>query len=354
MLDFPDPPEDSKDETLEGSAEGQEESEMSAEEVGTEVDSEVIVGEIVDEDEITTTEPEVMSPDERVKLIKRDPVSAYVQQAKQFPLLSREEENELAKRYSEFGDLSAARKLIESNLRLVVKIAYEYRRAHRHLLDLIQEGNVGLMKAVEKFDPERGVKLSSYAAWWIRAYILKFVLDNWRLVKVGTTQAQRKLFYNLNKEKARLQQMGFSPTPRLLAENLDVREDEVIEMEKRLAAPDASLDAPAAADDDGGRTFLDTLSGGSESPYELAEHSQLRERLQEIIEDVREGLSERDQRILDERLVSPDPKTLVELAADFGVSRERVRQLEARIRKKLADRVRETLGDPSDLGIEGG
>src|SRR5262249_40123220 len=146
---------------------------------------------------------------------------------RRFPLLSREQEHTLAVEYYERRDVVAARKLVEANLRLVVKIAHEYRRAHRTLLDLIQEGNVGLMQAVKKYDPYRGVKLSSYAAWWIRAYILKFILNNWRLVKIGTTQAQRKLFFNLRKEREKLEKEGFVPDTKLLAERLHVTEQEV-------------------------------------------------------------------------------------------------------------------------------
>src|SRR5687767_4462481 len=177
-------------------------------------------------------------------LAKRDPMAAYMRETRRYPLLTPEEEKALAVRLVEHGDTAAARRLIEANLRLVVKIAYEYRRAHKNLLDLVQEGNIGLIQAVSKFDPYRGVKLSSYAAFWIRAYILKFILNNWRLVKIGTTQAQRKLFFNLRKEREKLEQLGYQPTTALLAEKLDVAEKEVIEMERRLAAPEASLDAP--------------------------------------------------------------------------------------------------------------
>jgi len=168
-------------------------------------------------------------------LARRDPMAVYLRETRRYPLLTPDEERALATRLVEHGDSQAARRLIEANLRLVVKIAYEYRRAHKNLLDLVQEGNIGLIQAVSKFDPYRGVKLSSYAAFWIRAYILKFILNNWRLVKIGTTQAQRKLFFNLRKEREKLEQLGFQPTAALLAEKLDVPEKEVVEMERRLA-----------------------------------------------------------------------------------------------------------------------
>ncbi|MEJ7597169.1 MAG: sigma-70 family RNA polymerase sigma factor [Kofleriaceae bacterium] len=208
-------------------------------------------------------------------LARRDPLGVYMRETRRYPLLTPDEEHSLAVKLVEHGDRSSARKLIEANLRLVVKIAYEYRRAHKNLLDLVQEGNIGLIQAVGKFDPYRGVKLSSYAAFWIRAYILKFILNNWRLVKIGTTQAQRKLFFNLRKEREKLEQLGYAPTTALLAEKLDVAEKEVIDMERRLAAPEASLDAPlGGGDDDGTRTRMDFLPSEDERPDRAVANSQ--------------------------------------------------------------------------------
>src|SRR5919106_4513591 len=155
-------------------------------------------------------------------LTRRDPLAAYMAEVNRHPLLSREEEHALAVRFRQTGDFQAAYQLVAANLRLVVKLAHEYHRNPLSLLDLIQEGNIGLMQAVKKYDPYKGVKLSSYASWWIRAYILRFILNNWRLVKVGTTQAQRKLFFNLKKEKARLSAMGIDPTPAEIAQRLSV------------------------------------------------------------------------------------------------------------------------------------
>jgi RNA polymerase sigma-32 factor len=169
-----------------------------------------------------------------------DPLRRYLGEIRKFALLSREEELALAKRWWEEKDLQAAYRLVVSNLRLVVKIAFEYQRAYSNLLDLIQEGNLGLMQAVKKFDPYREVKLSSYASWWIRAYILKFLIDNWSLVKIGTTQAQRKLFFRLKKEKGRLEAMGFDPGPKLLAGTLNVTKEEITEMDQRLEGGDLS------------------------------------------------------------------------------------------------------------------
>src|SRR5262245_55608269 len=225
-------------------------------EIATDADLKLPVSDEEDHEPVGTG----LLPKER-SIARTDPLAVYMSEIKRYPLLTREEEHELAVKYTKTGDVVAARRLVTANLRLVVKIAHEYRRAHRNLLDLIQEGNVGLLQAVKKYDPYRGVKLSSYAAWWIRAYMLKFILNNWRLVKIGTTQAQRKLFFNLRKEREKLEQLGFQPTAALLAEKLDVPEKEVVEMERRLAAPEASLDAPVGSggDDEGTRTRLDFL-----------------------------------------------------------------------------------------------
>ena len=162
----------------------------------------------------------------------------------QYPILTPEEEREVAIHFKEHGDKESAQKLVLSNLRLVVKIAMEYRSAYYNTLDLIQEGNLGLMRAVQKYDVERGVRFTSYSAWWVRAFILKFILDNFKLVKIGTTQAQKKLFYNLMKEKDKIEKMGITPTAKMISENLDVKEAEVVEMQKRLGSRDMELDAP--------------------------------------------------------------------------------------------------------------
>jgi RNA polymerase sigma-32 factor len=282
-------------------------------------------------------------------LAKRDPLAAYMSETRRYPLLTPEQERTLATALFEKGDTVAARKLVEANLRLVVKIAYEYRRAHRNLLDLIQEGNIGLMQAVGKFDPYRGVKLSSYAAFWIRAYILKFILNNWRLVKIGTTQAQRKLFFNLRKEKEKLEQLGFQPTAQLLAERLDVSEKDVVEMEKRLSAPEASLDAPLSSDDDGSRTRLDTLPSDDVRPDVAVEQSEFSELLKSKLETFAGTLEGRDQTIFRERWLTDAPLTLQEIGDRYGVSRERARQLEKRLLGKLRKFLEEELGSAVDI-----
>jgi RNA polymerase sigma-32 factor len=285
-------------------------------------------------------------------LARRDPMAVYMRETRRYPLLTPEEEHSLATRLVEHGDNQAARKLIEANLRLVVKIAYEYRRAHKNLLDLVQEGNIGLIQAVSKFDPYRGVKLSSYAAFWIRAYILKFILNNWRLVKIGTTQAQRKLFFNLRKEREKLEQLGFQPTTALLAEKLDVPEKEVIEMERRLAAPEASLDAPlgSGGDEDGARTRLDYLPSDDDRPDRAVAQSEFSQLLRGKLEAFAATLEGREQTIFRERWLTEDPLTLQELGDRYQVSRERARQLEKRMLDRLKKYLEAELGTSVDIG----
>ena len=289
--------------------------------------------------------------DERHRLVKRDPLTAYVQETRRYPLLTREEEHELAVRLVEEEDATAARRLIEGNLRLVVKIAYEYRRAHRNLLDLIQEGNIGLMQAVRKYDPYRGVKLSSYAAWWIRAYILKFILNNWRLVKIGTTQAQRKLFFNLRKEKERLEQLGYAPEPALLAERLDVRERDVIEMETRMGSPEASFDAPLASPDgEAARTRHDLVAGEDDDrPDVRVEQSEFHKLLRDKLEAFAATLKGREETIFRERWLTDTPLTLQQIGDRYGVSRERARQLEKRMLTRLRKFLEQEFGTAVDI-----
>jgi RNA polymerase sigma-32 factor len=280
-----------------------------------------------------------------------DALTAYVQEIRRYPLLTREEEHDLAKKFVETQDPDIAKRLITANLRLVVKIAHEYRRAHRNLLDLIQEGNIGLMQAVRRYDPMRGVKLSSYAAWWIRAYILKFILNNWRMVKIGTTQAQRKLFFNLRKEKEKLEKLGFTPDFKLLAERLEVTEAEVAEMDQRLASSDASLDAPIGgnSDESDGRTRIDVLPDTAMRPDRAVEQQEFNSLLREKLEEFAAGLKGRDADLFRARWLSDEPRTLQEIGDEFGISRERARQLEKRLLDKLRDFLRKELGSAVDI-----
>lgn len=280
---------------------------------------------------------------------KYDPMAAYMQEIRSIPVLSREQEHELAVRWAEQGDVDAARQLVEANLRLVVKIAYEYRRAYRNILDLVQEGNIGLLQAVRKYDPHRGVKLSSYAAWWIRAYILKFILNNWRLVKIGTTQAQRKLFYNLRKESEKLERLGFRPTPKLLAARLDVPEDAVVEMQRRLAAPDASLDAPVGGDDDGARTRLDLMRDDEYRPDVAIADREFRDLLREKLTAFAAGLEGREKTLFEKRWLTDEPMTLQEIGDMYGISRERARQIEKRMLDRLRGYLEREFGGEVDI-----
>ncbi|MBX3182899.1 MAG: RNA polymerase factor sigma-32 [Polyangiaceae bacterium] len=278
-----------------------------------------------------------------------DPLAVYMREVQRHPVLSADDQRELAVKYTQTGDVEAAAKLVTTNLRLVVKLAYEYRRAYRNMMDLIQEGNIGLMQAVKRYDPYRGVKLSSYAAWWIRAYMLRFILNNWRLVKIGTTQAQRKLFFNLNKEKQRLASMGIEPTHEELAKRLDVDQKDVVMMERRLARGDASLDAPVG-DSEGRQTSrLDLMPSERQGPDSMTESAELSDLVRQHLMRFRETLEGKEAVIFDLRTVAEDPLTLQELGTEFGVSRERVRQLEARMIGRLRSYLREQLGDAVEV-----
>lgn len=289
-------------------------------------------------------------PAEHGGLVRYDPLRAYMAEVSRHPLLSREEEHRLAVRYYENGDLEAARRLVASNLRLVVKIAHEYHRSAFDLLDLVQEGNIGLMQAVKKYDPFKGVKLSSYAAWWIRAYIIRFIMDNLRLVKLGTTQAQRKLFFNLAKEREKLLARGIEVTPRLLARNLSVPEKDVEEMTARMSSEDVSLDLPLWGDGDESReTKLDRLPGASTGPDERMGDEQLRRMFREKLEAFSRTLTDEKERyIFEHRLLPSDgkePMTLQEIGDRFHLTRERARQIEAKVTGRLRDHLRSEIPD---------
>jgi RNA polymerase sigma-32 factor len=288
-------------------------------------------------------------------LVRYDPLRAYMAEVARHPVLSREAEHELAVRYRETGDVDAAYKLVASNLRLVVKIAHEYRRTAFQLLDLVQEGNMGLMQAVKKYDPWKGVKLSSYAAWWIRAYIIRFVMDNWRLVKLGTTQAQRKLFFNLAKEREKLLALGIEPTPRLLAKNLQVEEKDVEEMSARMAGDDVSLDAPVGHyDGDSSASRMDRMGDGAIAPDSALGDEQLRRLFREKLEEfARTVTDEKERYIFEHRLLPPEgtaPLTLQEIGNRFKLTRERARQIEAKLTARLRAYLQDEIPDFELLG----
>ncbi|PRQ04075.1 RNA polymerase sigma factor RpoH [Enhygromyxa salina] len=292
------------------------------------------------------------APEGTRALALRDPMAAYMAEVRRYPLLTREEEHELAVQWVEHGNQDAAKRLVTSNLRLVVKIANEYRRGYQNLLDLVQEGNVGLMKAVQKFDPHRGVKLSTYSGWWIRAYVLKHILNNWRLVKIGTTQNQRKLFFNLRKQRDALIRAGVDPTAENIAKELDVSTAEVVEMQKRMSAPDASLNAPLRSDDEGGgRTRMDLLEDDGGGPEDAVSGDQFKRLLHDKLRAFGSTLSGREAEIFTDRLVSDEPVTLQQLGERWGVSRERARQVEKRMVLRLRGFLQEELGDAVQIAL---
>ena len=302
----------------------------------------------IDEARGEISEPQAEPPAEAREpdfaLVPYDSLSRYLAEIRRFPLLSREEESVIAKRYFKHHDTADAYKLVTANLRLVVKIAMEFARASKNLLDLIQEGNVGLMEAVKNFDPYRGIRFPSYAVWWIRAYIYRFLINNSRLVKIGTTQAQRKLFFNLRKETERLEAEGFAPQPKLLAQRMGVKESEVREMQERMAQSEVSLDQPLSADDEGA-SLGDVLPDLGENPEQRAAGDEWRQFAKEQVDEFAATLKDKELEIFNARLLAEDPMTLQEIGERFGISRERVRQIETRLKKRLADFIRERAAD---------
>jgi RNA polymerase sigma-32 factor len=268
-------------------------------------------------------------------LIRYDPLQSYLQEIRHIPTLSREEEHELAIKYKLDGDKAAGLKLVASNLRLVVMIAREHQRNVQNILDLVQEGNIGLLEAIEKYDPFRGIRFPSYAVYWIRAYILRYLINNVRLVKIGTTQAQRKLFFNLMKEKEKLEQEGFVPEAALLADRLGVKESEVIEMQQRLRLPDVSVDAPVNRSEGDPTDLHSVLPSQQDDVEEMVIDAEFHATVREGIEEFKENADPKEVAIIDQRLFSEEPKTLQEIADGFGISRERIRQIETRLKNRL-------------------
>ncbi len=266
----------------------------------------------------------------------QDPLTLYLKEISRYELLSIEEERELTAELTRTGDIDVAKKLVLANLRLVVKIAMEYRSAYKNVMDLIQEGNIGLMKAVSKYDQTKGAKLSYYASWWIRSYILKFILDNFRLIKIGTTGDQKKLFYNLMREKQRLMNLGFTPDAKQIAANLGVSEKSVIEMDQRLSSYGQELSIDKPLDDEGGKhSLLDLLSSDEANPEEQLEQVQSLEILKENLQNFIHDLKPRDREIFQKRLMGEIPESLQSIADQYGVSRERIRQIEERLIEQL-------------------
>jgi len=298
-------------------------------------------------DESSIEDLRVRKPDS-MEIAKYDPLRRYLAEISRFVPLSRDEEHMLAVKYHESEDREAAYRLVTSNLKLVVKIAMIYHKVYRNLLDLIQEGNLGLIQAVKRFDPLRGTRLPTYAAWWIKAYILKFLLDNSRMVKIGTTNARRKILMNLNREKRELEARGIVPTSKLLAENLGVDEQELREVEQGMAGPDISLDAPLG-NDDGDIRYIDTLNLLEQSVDEKIAHGEFREMLEKKFADFAETLSEREREILTRRLIADEPETLQQIADRYGISREAVRVAEKKLISKIKKYMIDSFGDVREI-----
>ena len=276
-------------------------------------------------------------------LSRQDPLDSYMRDIQRYPVLSHEEQHALAVSYVETGDTKIAARLVTSNLRLVVKIVQDYKRRSTNVLDLVQEGNIGLMQAVKKYDPYKGVKLTSYAAWWIRAYCIRFTMSNLRLVKVGGTKAQRSLFFGLAKERARLSAMGIDPTVVEVAKRLGVTTEDVEMMDCKLSSfNEVSTDVPV------GSTLLplgDSLSSDCQLPDEAAANGEVFDLLREAIIEFGKSLNEQETTILRERLLSVDPTPFGTLGESWGVSKQRVEQIEWSLKRRLEAYLTERFGD---------
>ena len=276
---------------------------------------------------------EIEDSGSETSVVRYSPLQHYLAEIRKYRFLTKEEEFKLAVKYREEEDLDAVSKLVMANLKIVVVIAMEYKNLGMNLMDLIQEGNLGLMQAVKKFDPYRDIRLVTYATWWIRAYILRYIMNNWRLVKIGTTQAQRKLFFNLMKEKARLESLGYEAGPKLIAYGLGVKEKEVVEMDIRLGNRELSLDEPLREDSD---SPLLSIIPSNEAPIdEKLANEEVSTLLREKIAEFSKTMNERDLDILQNRILSESPKSLSAMGEAYGISKERVRQLEENIIKRL-------------------
>ena len=265
----------------------------------------------------------------------------YLKEIGQYELLSREEMEQLSIQVKEYNDKNAAYRLVSANLRLVVKIAMDFQKFWmQNFMDLVQEGNIGLLKAVRKFDPYKGVKFSYYATYWIRAYILKFLMNNWRLVKLGTTQAQRKLFFSLNKEKKALEAQGYVAKPSVLAKRLNVKQSDVLEMDCRMSNEEISLESPVREESEAQKK--DFLTGDGPGIEEILSDRDMKKRIQALLKDLNGTHNDKEKMILERRLLTDDPLTLQKISEQFGISRERIRQIESNLLKKLRKYIEET------------
>jgi RNA polymerase sigma-32 factor len=274
----------------------------------------------------------------------RDPVARFLAEIRRYPRLSEEDERRLGRAVREGGDMDAARRLVVHNLRLVVAIAHQYRRAWTNILDLFQEGSVGLMEAVKRWEPMLGPRFGSYAAYWIRAYVLKFLMTNSRLIHVGNTRAGRKLFYRLERERQKLMATGFDPTPKLLAANLDVDERELIEVSRHLDSREVSFE-PRTGDSDEGYALSERIPTEQDSPEERAATSEMSGTLHEVMADFLGSLREdRERAVWQEHLAAEEPVSLGEIGARFGVSKQRMGQIADKLKKQFRERIVARMG----------
>jgi RNA polymerase sigma-32 factor len=286
-------------------------------------------------------QPVTIRPESNSLPVVRDPLKAYIAEISKYKLMSKAEEARVIRKMQN-GDIDAAKALVMANLRLVVKIAFEYKSVYQNVMDLIQEGNIGLMKAVSMYDPKFGAKLSYYASWWIRSYILKFLIDNFRLVKIGTTQAQKRLFYNLIQEQRKLENQGLLALPDSISKDLGVSQKDVLEMSARLLGnAEVSMEQPLNTDSPDERSFSDLYQDNSTRPDLIAEEKQEHLLLAEKLKEISLSLNDKEKVILKDRLLSDTPSTLQEIADKFGISKERTRQLEERILKRLRQELSE-------------
>ncbi len=323
-----------QDETIENleAEEGYQESDPSFAElpVVESDDKDPVIGELVEKIAPTNSQSKNRS------IATADPIASYLAEIRKYPLLTKEQEQELAKKYYETKDPAVAQALVTANLRFVVKIAAEYSRFGARMIDLVQEGNMGLMHGVRDFNPYKGVRLITYAVWWIRGYIQEYLMKQYSLVKIGTTQNQKKLFYQLQRQREELDAMGKSPDIKQLSSKLGIPEDEVEIMAQRMSGRDVSLDRPTG--DDSSTTLMDF----QQSKYESAPDEELGKmeeisHLHEAIEALRPKLSAREKIILEERILNDEPLTLQEIGDKHGITREAVRQMEARLMQKIKD-----------------
>ncbi|HEY1079669.1 MAG TPA: RNA polymerase factor sigma-32 [Bdellovibrio sp.] len=291
-----------------------------------------------------TDDSKALALDNSKALTSSDPLVMYLNEIRRYKVLSKEEETKLAQKYFESKDPEAAQALVKANLRFVVKVAAEYSKFGSKMIDLIQEGNVGLMHAVREFNPYKGARLITYAVWWIRGYIQEYLMRQYSMVRIGTTQNQRKLFYQLQKEKDALDAMGIEPNAALIGSRLGIPEDEVRDMAMRMSGRDMSLDRPLGEDSD--ISLGDIQRNLNDQPLDEAlAHEEELDHLKKAIAELRPELSERELIILDERILNDEPLTLQEIGEKHGITREAVRQMEARVMKKIRAKMGDEPGD---------